>query len=392
MAKAKVKELQRLDKIVALLTGWSRQSASRMIKDGAVRVDGVVVTDSATKVNINVPVLIEGVNADSVDEFDELEALEGMEAGSEDESAAAGDAADRAGAAGGVGRAAAGGQPLTAAAAFKKRVFLLNKPAGYVCADRDRNHNTVVSLFRKERNMTDLHCAGRLDIDTTGVLIVTDDGALNHEITSPRHQVTKVYLARLDHEVPSSAVARFASGIKHPDEDKRYRGAVLTLLSQDENAGFWAAVQLGEGRFHQVKRMFEVVGCEVQELVRVAIGSLSLANLPEALVPGSYRLLDEEECNQIMTSHDYNEAELKALLERYQMLLQSAPAVFVPAAAAAFGSAAAAGQAADGADVCAAPADKDPAEEADGFEAEDEWEEDEGSFDEPDENGELRIY
>lgn len=288
VAKAATKEVQRLDKIVSHLTGLSRQNATRYIKDGLVLVDNEVVLNSAAKININSSIVISGFNEDV--EGDDLKAGE----------------------------------------AFLKRVYMLNKPYNFVCADRDKNHSTVQSIFRNELNVENLHCAGRLDIDTTGLLIVTDDGDLNHEITSPKKQVDKVYLARLDKAVPESAIKSFANGIKHPDEKKRYQSAKLTIFSTDTpafNQEFWAAVQLSEGRYHEVKRLFEMVGCEVQELVRVAIGSLTL-NEDQTLC--EYVKISSEEIEALFEAHDYNQDELMTLLLRYKHNVLASRLVYVP--------------------------------------------------------------
>lgn len=318
MAKAAPKEVQRLDKIVSHLTGLSRQNATRLIKEGEVFVDDEAIVNAATKVNINSNIVIVGFNDDEEEQ-------------------------------------------LKASEAFKKRVFMLNKPNNFVCADRDKNRSTVQSLFRNELNIEDLHCAGRLDVDTTGLIIVTDDGDLNHEITSPKKSVDKVYLARLDQAVPESAIKSFATGIKHPEEKKRYLPAKLTILDYQDQ--FWAAVQLSEGRYHEVKRLFEMVGCTVQELVRVAIGSLCLN---EDQVLGAYVPLDEDEVAALFTNHDYEQEELIVLLERYLSHIKHSRLAYLP-------------------ERYAQEARADMSEELSASREEE-------NFDELDEDGELRIY
>ncbi len=323
--KAAPKEMQRLDKIVAHITGWSRQQATKLIRDGGVAVGEEVIVDGATKVSINVPLVIAGFN--DAPEFDD----DALELGS-----------------------AAGA--VSAQEALAAQVFLLNKPANYVCADRDKNHNVVTTLFRAERNSAHLHCAGRLDIDTTGLLVVTDDGNLIHNITAPRKEVNKVYIARLDRALPKHAVRRFAEGIKHPEEEKRYQGATLTPLTPlfselaedaagaDGAAGaagadgavgavgataeHWAAVQLSQGRFHQVKRMFEMVGCQVQELTRVAIGALNVTKVQLEL--GAYRRLTPEEVELLFTNQDYELSELEAMWHCYRKAMATAAPHYLP--------------------------------------------------------------
>ena len=149
------------------------------------------------------------------------------------------------------------------------------------------NHRIVTSLFVEELRPDTLHCAGRLDIDTTGLLIVTDDGELIHEITHPKKEITKLYRAVTDKPIPEKAVSAFLKGIKHPEEKFPYKSAKLTIESA--NVGL---VEVKEGRFHEVKRLFECVGCEVIELTRLRIGSLEL---DDSLEEGEYRLLSDDE-------------------------------------------------------------------------------------------------
>ena len=374
VAKA-AKEVQRLDKIVAHLTGMSRQQATRAIKDGDVTVDDEVVTDAAGRISVHAHIVVAGFN--------------------DDESGA-----------------------VAASEAFKKRVFMLNKPFNFVCADRDRNFNTVQSLFKNELHHTQLHCVGRLDVDTTGLIIVTDDGDLNHAVTSPRTQLSKVYLARLDRQVPPSAVKSFAAGIRHPEEKKRYLPCSLHIFEPQEaapvsahngeNEGqteYWAAVQLTEGRYHEVKRLFETVGCEVQELVRVAIGSLTL-NEKQQL--GEYVSLSEEEIEALLTSYDYQPDQLEMLLERYREALEVSRPMWWPSSCALAQAARAAQAAASTAGAAAAAASASNSDTADIYgnarsssaatgaatlsdTSDEDWG-DEGDFDEVDENGDLRIY
>ncbi|HIV54986.1 MAG TPA: pseudouridine synthase [Candidatus Anaerobiospirillum stercoravium] len=313
--KAAVKQMQRLDKIVAHITGWSRQQATKVIRDGGVVVGEEVILDGATKVSISAPLVIAGFNDLIADDDDAL--WLDQEAAAADESTLG---------------------AVSAQEALAAQVFLLNKPANYVCADRDKNHNVVTTLLRSERNHANLHCAGRLDLDTTGLLVVTDDGALIHNITAPRKEVNKVYLARLDRALPKHAVRRFAEGIKHPEEDKRYQGAKLTPLTAlfheleagaEPESGHWAAVQLSQGRFHQVKRMFEMVGCEVQELTRVAIGALNVTKCPVGTKLGAYYRLSPAEVELLFTNQDYELAELEAMWRCYLEARASAEACYL---------------------------------------------------------------
>ena len=354
--KAAPKEMQRLDKIVAHITGWSRQQATKVIRDGGVVVGEEVILDGAAKVSISAPLVIAGFNDDLGDDDDAL----WLEDGAESDAVALG---------------------VSAQEALSAQVFLLNKPANYVCADRDKNHNVVTTLFRSERNCSNLHCAGRLDIDTTGLLVVTDDGALIHNITAPRKEVNKVYLARLDRALPKHAVRRFAEGIKHPEEDKRYQGAKLTPLTPlfheledgESPQGHWAAVQLSQGRFHQVKRMFEMVGCEVQELTRVAIGALNVTSAQVGTSIGAYYRLTPEEVELLFTNKDYELSELEAMWRCYQEAVATAELCYLPPKL----SAARSGSS----ELDAALDDEDAALEAA-----------QGDFDEVDAEGNFRIY
>lgn len=400
MAKSKaVKEMQRLDKIVAHITGWSRQQATKVIRDGGVVVGEEVILDGAAKISIHTPLVIAGFNDVTMDDDDDALWLEDNEAAP-------------------VPSESWG---VSARDALSAQVFLLNKPANYVCADRDKNHNVVTTLFRSERNCVNLHCAGRLDIDTTGMLVVTDDGALIHNITAPRKEVNKVYLARLDRAVPQHAIRRFADGIKHPEEDKRYQGAKLTLLTpsfqelaQNESAdagtsGHWAAVQLSQGRFHQVKRMFEMVGCEVQELTRVAIGALALSSTEVATAIGSYYRLSSDEVNLLFTNKDYDVAELQTMWQSYLDATAKAELCYLPPKLALARQAAAETAAAaevDDKDAQDAAWAEDADFAADELTADDvaldevafsddedaAFEEEQGDFDEIDDAGNFRIY
>lgn len=403
--KAAVKQMQRLDKIVAHITGWSRQQATKVIRDGGVVVGEEVILDGATKVSISAPLVIAGFNDLIADDDDALWL---------DQDAAAADEST-------LGTVSA--QEVLAA-----QVFLLNKPANYVCADRDKNHNVVTTLLRSERNHANLHCAGRLDLDTTGLLVVTDDGALIHNITAPRKEVNKVYLARLDRALPKHAVRRFAEGIKHPEEDKRYQGAKLTPLTAlfheldagaEPESGHWAAVQLSQGRFHQVKRMFEMVGCEVQELTRVAIGALNVTKCPVGTKLGAYYRLSPVEVELLFTNQDYETDELEAMWHCYLEAREAAEAcylspVMLAARQAALATAPCAADAELAGTTAALAAAEAPEEDGSGAEVDpDEFESDDicddisddicaeddaafeaeqGDFDELDADGNFRIY
>jgi 16S rRNA pseudouridine516 synthase len=174
--------------------------------------------------------------------------------------------------------------------AYEENTYLLfHKPSGCVTAKSDDRLPTVMDCFPE--NMRDkLSPVGRLDKDTEGLLIITDDGALNHRLTSPAHHVKKTYFARLDAPVPASAVELFKSGVDIGDKTLT-RPAELTVLPE----GCEAELTISEGRFHQVKRMFEAVGCRVIYLKRLSMGTLTLGDLK----CGEYRKLLPEEVEKL---------------------------------------------------------------------------------------------
>jgi 16S rRNA pseudouridine516 synthase len=167
------------------------------------------------------------------------------------------------------------------------RYFMLHKPAGYVCATTDGEHPVVLDLFEAS-DSKDLKIAGRLDIDTTGLLLLSSDGNWLHRVSSPRHQCQKIYIAALDMPVDEATIERFAAGIVLRGEDRPSAPARCIPLPDD-----YAEVHLHEGRYHQVKRMFAACGRHVRSLHRKQIGSLLLNE--ESLPVGTYRPLSQEE-------------------------------------------------------------------------------------------------
>ena len=178
------------------------------------------------------------------------------------------------------------GKPVS----YEKYVYyLLHKPAGCVTAKQDNVHKTVMESFPEEILAKDIAPVGRLDLDTEGLLLFTNDGPLTHHLLSPTHHIPKTYYAVLDKEVPESAVELFKNGVDIGD-DKLTLPAELEILSAKE-----AELTIHEGRFHQVKRMFEAVGCTVTYLKRLSMGSLTLGDLAK----GEYRKLTEEEVEML---------------------------------------------------------------------------------------------
>ena len=166
------------------------------------------------------------------------------------------------------------------------RYFMLNKPEGVISATEDSTHRTVLDLLHGE-DRRDLHIAGRLDIDTTGLVLITDDGQWSHRLKAPgRHE--KRYRVVTARPIPDDAADRFAAGLLlRGEEDDPTLPARLQRLSDCE-----ALVWLQEGRYHQVKRMFAAIGNHVEHLHREAVAGIEL---DPALAPGEWRALNASE-------------------------------------------------------------------------------------------------
>lgn len=169
--------------------------------------------------------------------------------------------------------------------------YMLNKPAGVVSATKDNLHKTVTQLF-DEATAQKLVPVGRLDIDTEGLLLLTNDGALNHRLTSPAHHVEKTYFVRVNAPLTEAVITEFLNGLDI-GEEKRTRPAALQLLKDAPNE---ALVSISEGKFHQIKRMFQVCGYQVEYLKRLKMGPLTL---DEKLACGEYRRLTDEEIKSL---------------------------------------------------------------------------------------------
>lgn len=225
----------RLDKFIAQQLGVSRAIAGREIRASRVTVDGDIIKDSAFK-----------LSPDHDVEYD--------------------------------------GNTLTQQTG--PRYFMLNKPQGYVCSTDDPDHPTVL-YFLDVPVAHKLHAAGRLDIDTTGLVLMTDDGQWSHRITSPRHHCEKTYLVTLESPLADDTAGRFAQGIQLHNEKDLTKPAQLEVITPTE-----VRLTISEGRYHQVKRMFAAVGNHVVALHRERIGAIVL---DPTLEPGEYRPLTEEE-------------------------------------------------------------------------------------------------
>lgn len=226
---------ERLDKVLAGQSTWSRREVRDWIKGGLVTVNGAPVRDPGQKI---------------IQETD---------------------------------RVAVKGREIT----LRRNLYLMmDKPAGVVSASRDDGCPTVVDLVPPELKRPGLFPAGRLDKDTTGMVIITDDGALAHRILSPKSHIPKVYLARIDDFITNAMIQGFAQGIPVGEEGVTLP-AELVALDLD-----LARVTLREGMYHQIKRMFASYGAKVLELRRVSMGGLVLDG---TLGPGGCRELTPRE-------------------------------------------------------------------------------------------------
>ncbi len=224
----------RLDKFVASVSDLSRSDAKRVIKAGEITVAGEVIRDPQYAVPATAVVSLAG--------------------------------------------------SVLRCAAF--RYFMLHKPSGYVCANKDRGHLTVFDLI-DEDNRDKLHSVGRLDLDTTGLVLLTDDGLWSHRVTSPRAGCDKTYWVQTALPIASDAVSQFANGLFLHAEKTRLQPAQLQILDACS-----ARITIAEGRYHQVKRMFGALGNAVVKLHRERIGPIELDVL---LAQGQYRPLSAQE-------------------------------------------------------------------------------------------------
>ncbi|SCN22442.1 Ribosomal small subunit pseudouridine synthase A [Clostridium sp. N3C] len=178
---------------------------------------------------------------------------------------------------------------------YKKYIYLLmNKPAGVVSATFDNYDETVVDLLEVQHSVFNPFPVGRLDKDTVGFLLLTNDGELNHRLISPKWHVDKVYYAKIDKRVDEKDIKSFQKGVVL-DDGYKCLPAKLEILEASEE-GSEVLVTLQEGKFHQVKRMFESVNKKVMYLKRISFGPLKL---DENLEEGEYRELTEEELTQL---------------------------------------------------------------------------------------------
>jgi 16S rRNA pseudouridine516 synthase len=249
MNRSTSRDFIRLDRLLAQATGLSRKQAGIEIRKQRVTLDGEVVRDPALRVPPDAAVCWR----------DEPVALAG---------------------------------PV---------YLMLHKPSGLVCARRDPIHATVLDLLPPELAAR-VHIVGRLDRDTTGLLLLTDDGDWSHAVTSPRRGCAKTYVAELAEPLAAEAEARFAEGIVLRGEQRPTRPARLERLDERR-----ARVILHEGRYHQVRRMFAALDNRVLRLHRESVGGVVLD--PE-LAPGRWRALSDEEIARLADCRAWAEGEV----------------------------------------------------------------------------------
>ncbi|WP_251713463.1 pseudouridine synthase [Lactococcus ileimucosae] len=172
--------------------------------------------------------------------------------------------------------------------------YLLNKPAGVVSATKDNKDKTVVELLKAQDFREDIFPVGRLDKDTEGLLLLTNDGPLSHNLLSPKKHVEKEYFAQIQGQVTQDTVREFAAGLTLKSGENVKSGQLFIEKSEEDKSEIRLIIH--EGKFHQVKRMFEAVGMKVTYLKRLRMGSLKL---DKALALGAYRPLTSEEITKL---------------------------------------------------------------------------------------------
>jgi 16S rRNA pseudouridine516 synthase len=181
---------------------------------------------------------------------------------------------------------------------YKEFIYLMmNKPQGVISATEDNMHETVIDLLEEEDQLYEPFPVGRLDIDTVGLLIITNDGKLSHQLLSPKKHVPKTYFAKIEGEVTEEDIEQFAKGVTLDDGYETKPGELVILTSGSTSE---IELTISEGKFHQVKRMFKAVGKRVTFLQRISMGSLAL---DETLELGEYRELTEEELEKLKNSN-----------------------------------------------------------------------------------------
>ncbi len=230
--------LQRLDKIIATQLNIPRSLARKHIRWGKVSVNGKILRDPSLQ-----------ISSDSEIEYK--------------------------------------GETVV----YREHIYVvMNKPKGVLSASNDKTRKTVVDLVAEPLKRSGLAPVGRLDKDTTGLLILTDDGEFAHNVISPKKNIIKTYEVSLDGDVTEKMISEFREGVVLADGTK-CRSAELKKIGENK-----AEIKISEGKYHQIKRMFGTVGLGVNELKRTALGGLEL---PKELKEGESRELREDEISAI---------------------------------------------------------------------------------------------
>lgn len=232
--------MERLDKIVATALQISRKDAISLIKSGRVNENGVALKDAKKKLDENTAELF----------LDENRIYY-----------------------------------------YKYVYIMMNKPKGIISASDGKGDKSVIDILPAEMKRKNLFPAGRLDKDTTGFMLITDDGEFAHSILSPKNHIPKTYIAKLDKPFDEAVVKEFESGVKLKDE--KCMGAKLEAADGDFCT---ARVEIKQGMYHQIKRMFACFGLKVVELKRIKMGDLYL---DESLKEGECRYITEKELSMI---------------------------------------------------------------------------------------------
>ncbi len=234
--------MERLDKLLASQGSLSRRDVKEMIKNGRISLNGTVVKDSAIKIDENNDTLM----------------MDGVEI------------------------------------VLKKHIYIMmNKPQGVVSASEGEKEKTVVDLVPENLYRKGLFPAGRLDKDTTGFVLLTDDGDFAHRILSPKKHIFKTYIATLEHPLTDEAETMLENGITLAD-GTQLKEARVEIIGADKSV---VKIMICEGKYHQVKRMFAATGNKVMSLHRSRMGGLSL---DETLSPGECREITAEELKKIV--------------------------------------------------------------------------------------------
>ncbi|GEL90389.1 pseudouridine synthase [Pediococcus parvulus] len=175
--------------------------------------------------------------------------------------------------------------------------YLLNKPLGVISASTDNHQKTVMDLFNKSDYRSDLFPVGRLDKDTEGLLLITNDGDLAHKLLSPAHYVKKVYEATVTGKLDDQVIEKFAKGITLKDGTELYPAKLEILNYNKLEDTTKVHVQIQEGKYHQVRRMFGAMGEKVVHLQRIQMGTLAI---DVGLLPGNYRELSQDEVDDLL--------------------------------------------------------------------------------------------